>query len=82
MCRKSEGPSELIGSAGDKGGLLQRRKPTGRWSHKGGGEKERRRREEVLEGRKAERRGIRISGSFLVVFPPGAVWMMIFYGCV
>ena len=41
MCRKSEGPSELIGSAGDKGGLLQRRKPTGRWSHKGGGEKAR-----------------------------------------
>lgn len=27
MCRKSEGPSELIGSAGDKGGLLQKRNP-------------------------------------------------------
>lgn len=28
MCRKSEGPSELIGSEGDKGGLLQKRNPS------------------------------------------------------
>lgn len=27
VCRESEGPSELIGSAGDKGGQLQRRDP-------------------------------------------------------
>lgn len=27
MCRKSEGPSELIGSEADKGGPLQKEKP-------------------------------------------------------
>lgn len=38
MCRKSEGPSELIGSKGDKGGRLQKKNPGGMFAHKKGEE--------------------------------------------
>lgn len=34
MCRKSEGPSELIGSKGDKGGPLQKKNPGGMFAQK------------------------------------------------
>lgn len=51
MCRKSEGPSELIGSESDKGGLLQKRNPGEMFTQEGrrGKEVERGRVEELLD---------------------------------
>lgn len=57
MCRKSEGPSELIGSEVDKGGPLQKRNPGEMFTQEKG------------RGVRESKRGFQMWSLFLMVFP-------------
>lgn len=66
MCRKSEGPSELIGSEGNKGGALQKKNPVGMFTQ----EKKEEANDSFGGGERESRSGLQILRLFLTMFSP------------
>lgn len=74
MCRKSEGPSELIGSEADKGGPLQKKNPGEMFTQ---GKKEEGANGSLGGGEREFRSGFQILRLFLTMFPSCAVMMVV-----